>query len=515
MVTRSKDIDEAPSSRDSLSASVRIDAHLTERCQLTPHAIAIQDGPRQTCYASLLSEARAFATQCRAKGVLPGDRVVICLEKCIEYVVAIYGVWYAGAVVVPANEALVGRQISHILTDSGASAIVTTPKRLYQLKLQPPENVGVFQVELGKHLNRFEADEQLADERKEAALLYTSGSTGRPKGILILHENLVSGARIVCQYLGLTAQDRIISVLPFGFDYGLNQLLCAVYTGATLVLQRSHMPADICRTLQDQKVTVMAGVPTLWIQLAQTHSPFLHSQFDRLRLITNSGGVLPVDIVRQFRQTHPDLRICLMYGLTEAFRSTYLPPEEIDLRPNSIGKAIPETEIMVVDKNLRQCGPNQIGELVHRGPTVAMAYWNAREATAQRFRVCEQLTGNPYETVVFSGDYAHRDGEGYLYFDGRRDQLIKTLGYRVSPDEVEEILLSCEHLICAAVTSEPDAERGAAIIAHVVPLDQNVGVHQLKSYCRKAMPSYMRPKRFVFRTSIPLTASGKIDRGCL
>jgi acyl-CoA synthetase (AMP-forming)/AMP-acid ligase II len=344
-----------------------------------------------------------------------------------------------------------------------------------------------------------------------AVILYTSGSTGRPKGILISHANLLAGTRIVSKYLELREDDRLLSVLPFSFDYGLNQLLTAIQRGATLYLQRSPLPADLCRSLQRFEITGLAAVPTLWIQLMQRHSPFGTLAFPQLRYITNSGGAFPVELVKRYREHLPHVRIYLMYGLSEAFRSTYLPPEEIDRRPSSMGIAIPETEILVIDDE-KECAPGQAGELVHAGPTVALAYWNRPQETAATYRP-HPLRPASSERVVYSGDLVRRDEDGFLYFVGRRDQQIKSNGYRISPEDVEETLQASGLLAEVVVRGVPDELAGMAIVAHVVPRAPDTFTTQaLAAYCERVMPRYMVPQKIEVHASFPRTSSGKLDR---
>lgn len=494
----------------------RIEDVLAMQSVSRPDETALEFGDVCVSFTELYKRATEFATRLSAAGVRPGDRVPIYLDKGIEFVVAIYGAWFAGAVAIPLNDALIAGQVRFIVDNSGAKLLVSRKSRLRRARYSPVKDIQIIDVDTSNNVNpHFAIASEKSNYDSLATILYTSGSTGKPKGIMISHDNLIAGAEIVTRYLGIHSGDKLISVLPFGFDYGLNQLLGAVFTGATLVLQRSNLPADICRTLEEKQISVMAAVPPLWNQLSQRYSPFLQSPLPALRLITNTGGVFPIELVRTFRSAHPAMDIVLMYGLSEAFRSTYLPPEEAERRPGSIGIPIPQTELFVVDETGNCCPPGEVGELVHRGPTVALGYWQAPEATAATFRSCPALTGNDSERVVFSGDLVYQDTDGYFYFSGRRDQLIKCLGYRVSADEIEELLLSCELIEEAAVTTEPDAQRGSAIVAHIVPSSPDIDESELAAYARRAMPVYMRPVRFEFREDLPRTSSGKIDRTVL
>jgi acyl-CoA synthetase (AMP-forming)/AMP-acid ligase II len=262
-----------------------------------------------------------------------------------------------------------------------------------------------------------------------AQIIYTSGSTGLPKGVTLSHANLWAGMRTVLEYLRISADDRIGSLLPFSFDYGLNQLFCAVGSGATLIVERSPIPQRIVRTLREERVTVLPAVPPLWLQLLNADS-FREEPIPSLRIMTNTGGPLPTKAVRMLRLSNPQAELVLMYGLTEAFRSAFLDPQQVDRKPHSVGRAIPGADLLVLREDNTPCEPGEMGELVHRGPTVALGYWNDPELTEAVFRPHpSRPLGTPdLERVVFSGDVVYRDEEGDLYIVGRRDTLIRRLG---------------------------------------------------------------------------------------
>lgn len=489
----------------------RIEEPLLERSSLVPHKQAVVEGDRSCSYDELAARARRLAARLQERGLESGDRVAIYLDKTTESVVALYGAWLAGGIAVPINEGLRSRQVEHIVRHSGSRLFVSDQRKLAHLDANAIAGTQPLQVDAGVDRDWMPVAQR--GGREPAAILYTSGSTGRPKGILVSHENLLSGARIVARYLEIQNDERIISILPFSFDYGLNQLLTVVGTGATLFLQRSHFPGDIYRSLARHAITGMAGVPPLWIQLLTGGSPLSHTAFPHLRYITNSGGVLPMELVAQCRRVLPETRLYLMYGLSEAFRSTYLPPNELERRPGSMGRAIPETEIYVLDEHGRECPPGAVGELVHRGPTVALGYWRDPEATAAVFRDHPCGPNGGAERVVYSGDLVRRDDDGFLYFVGRRDQLIKCHGYRVSPDEVEETIFASGLVAEVVVHGVPDPVSGQAIVAHVVPRAAGTFSEQaLLGYCRREMPSYMVPRAVYTHAALPRTASGKLDR---
>ena len=472
--------------------------------------VAIVDGTRQVTYAEMLRRAESLSASLQDRGVRKGDRVVIFLPRSIEAIAALFGTWFAGGVAVIANDRLRSQQVHHVVEHSEASCVVTDDRQLESVPHFPCDTIVNVDHETPQDPR---PHEQLTGSDL-AMLVYTSGSTGLPKGIMLSHDNLLSGTRIVAGYLNLTERDVILSVLPFSFDYGLNQLLTSLFVGATLVIQRSMFPRDISQTLLREGVTGVAGVPTLWAQLSGRHSPFLKTAYPHLRYITNSGGRVPEDVVRAIRAAHPQTQIFLMYGLTEAFRSTYLPPDQVDRRPASMGKAIPEVEILVISDHGSRCAPGEAGELVHCGANVAMGYWRDPENTARRFRPHPLRQGaDGSERVVFSGDLVTTDAEGYLYYVGRRDKQIKSRGVRVSPEEIERYIHSSAAVsqVVSFALSRDDGD--SDIVAAVVPMDPSrFREETLAEFCRNEMPEYMQPRVFWAMTEFPLTSSGKPDR---
>jgi acyl-CoA ligase (AMP-forming) (exosortase A-associated) len=476
--------------------------------------VALVDGPRRITYADLLDLSLSYAAVLKQAGVARGDRVGIFLRRSVEAVIALFATHFAGGVAVVINELLRGSQVRYILQHSEAALLVTDSRQLLSAAEPLADETRIV------NLDRVTPALPIAAPARTigadlALIIYTSGSTGLPKGVMLSHDNLLSGAQIVSDYLNLTERDIIISLLPFSFDYGLNQLLTALLVGGTLVIQRSLFPPDICRTLDRERITGMAGVPTLWLQLTQKHSPFPTTTFPHLRYITNSGGRLPESIVRSIRESHPHVALHLMYGLTEAFRSTYLPPEEVDRRPSSIGKAIPNVEILVVDDRGESCRAGEVGELVHRGANVAMGYWRDPDGSARVFRPhpFEPARTGTREIVVYSGDLVKTDTDGYLYFVGRRDQLIKSSGFRVSPEEIEALIFSSGLVAQVAAFAVPRNEVDSDIVVAVIPRDpadfQEARLHQ---FCRDAMPEYMQPRVIWCVDQFPLTTSRKPDR---
>ncbi|HWA56741.1 MAG TPA: AMP-binding protein [Gemmatimonadales bacterium] len=472
-------------------------------------APAIIERERTTTHRQLRERAAAIASTLTARGLAPEQRVGILLDRGADAAAAFFGIAAAGGIAININETLRPRQIEYVLEHSDASFLITSA----ELMARQPREIGTTATRL--MLDEIPASGSWTPVPKigtdVAHIIYTSGSTGLPKGVTISHGNIWAGMESVATYTRIAPGDRIASLLPFSFDYGLNQLLTTIGRGAALVVERSPIPQVIVEALRTHGVTVLPCVPPLWLQLLAVES-FQKRPIPSLRAMTNTGGRVPLEAVRGLRAAQPQAELFLMYGLTEAFRSTFLPPEEADRRPDSIGKAIPGAEIMVVREDGTRCGPNEPGELVHRGPTVSLGYWKDPEITNRIFRP------NPLrpkgtmdlEKVVYSGDVVRMDEEGFLYYVGRRDTLIKTMGFRVSPDEVASVLYASGAIVESIILSEPDEQRGERIVAYVV-LKPEGSVDQLKAFCATELPRYMQPARYEVRDSLPRTSSGKFD----
>jgi acyl-CoA ligase (AMP-forming) (exosortase A-associated) len=495
-----------------------------------PEHPAVTDRSGTLYYAQLAAAVEAAASGLIQHGLRRGDRVAVWLPKRSEKVTALYGALFAGGVAVPVNALLKSPQVAHVLRDSNAKILVTTAARLADLAREIPDLAGLRAivtvddpalagrqqcVTLGwqELIDAPRQEVPLAIDTDVGMLFYTSGSTGKPKGVVLSHRNLVAGARSVSSYLGNTPDDRLLAVLSFSFDYGFSQLSTAFAVGASVVLLDYLTPQEVLLTLARERVTGLAAVPPIWIQLADQCWP---KEVRRtLRYITNSGGVMPRATLARLRQGLPQTRIYLMYGLTEAFRSTYLPPEEVDRRPDSIGKAIPGAEVLVVRPDGTPCAVGEPGELVHCGSLVALGYWNDPARTAERFRPAPTVAqGRPQaELAVWSGDIVRRDAEGYLYFIGRRDEMIKTSGYRVSPTEVEEEAYACGCVCDAVAVGVPHARLGHGIVLVASPPPGAVpDTHALLTALRRRLPRYMVPLMVDWRETLPRNANGKFDR---
>jgi acyl-CoA ligase (AMP-forming) (exosortase A-associated) len=497
-----------------------------------PDKEALVHGVERLTYREVARRVEGLAQGLRDVGIGRGDRVGIYLEPSVAQVISLFGVSRAGATFVPINAVLLCDQVAHIMRDCGMKALITTPEKLAGLVEVLPELPALqFAVLTGDgwpanpplsthRFNDLCALKPAASWREGsisrdlAAILYTSGSTGRPKGVMLSHANIIAGATIVSNYLGITERERILAILPFSFDAGLNQLKTAFQQGGTLVLMTFTFAREIVEMMLRERITGLAGVPTLWSLLTQANSTLSKQPLPHLRYISNTGGAMPQPVLKVLRQALPATRIFLMYGLTEAFRSTYLPPEELDRRPTSMGRAIPDTEILVLREDGSLCQPGEVGELVHRGPTVSMGYWGRPEDTDRVLRSNPLLPPEvgDCERVCYSGDLVKMDDDGFLYFVGRRDTMIKSSGFRVSPTEVEDALFRTGKIRGAAVIGIPDEMLGQAIKAFVVLRDgECIDPARLISECSERLPRYMCPKTIEVLNELPKTSSGKVD----
>jgi acyl-CoA ligase (AMP-forming) (exosortase A-associated) len=508
---------------------------ILDTARRSPQAEALAYGGQRLDYAALAGTVARAAGALLGEGLGRHERVAVYLEKRIENVAAMFGASLAGAVLVPVNPLLKAEQVAHILADCNVRVLVTSPERLAQLEAviahcpdlrtvfvtgasRDSATVGHVRVQSWEAAQAEPQASMLAARRAidadMAAILYTSGSTGKPKGVVLSHRNMVAGAESVASYLELTPADRVLSVLPLSFDYGLSQLTTAFLVGASVVLINHLFARDIVKMVEAERITGLAAVPPLWIQLAALPWP----QDCTLRYLTNSGGAMPRTTVDALRRVLPNAQLFLMYGLTEAFRSTYLPPAELERRPDSMGRAIPNAQVMVVRPDGTPCAPNEPGELVHRGALVSLGYWNDPAKTAERFKPAPghdpALPLN--EMAVWSGDTVRMDEEGYLYFIGRTDDMIKVSGYRVSPTEVEEGVHASGLVAEAAAFGVPHPALGQGIVLLAVARDGALDAAALLKECQRRLPAYMVPAHVEIREGqFPRNPNGKIDRKLL
>lgn len=500
-----------------------------------PQQAALIDGDARVSYAALSGQIEGWRSGLSALGLAAGDRVAVYLDKRRETVVACFGAAAHGAAFVPINPLLKPDQVAYILRDCAVRVLVTSAQRLQTLHdalahcdalahvvlvdaaspaqtgpAAPRPAVHAWQdlVRAGPGMPHRVIDTDMV------AILYTSGSTGRPKGVVLSHRNMVAGAKSVAGYLENNGDDVLLAALPLSFDAGFSQLTTAFYAGAGVVLLNYLLPKDVVKAVAAHRVTGLTAVPPLWIQLTQVSWP--EQAAATLRYFANTGGRMPLETLRALRGLFPQAKPYLMYGLTEAFRATYLPPSEVDRRPDSIGKAIPNSEVLVLRPDGTPCAPDEPGELVQRGALVAMGYWNDAEKTAERFRPLPALHAGLVlpELAVYSGDTVRRDADGFLYFIGRRDEMIKSSGYRISPSEVEEVLYAFEGVAECAAFGVAHASLGQAVAAVVVPrAGRELDAAALLAHCRERLPAYMVPSRIEQQPMpLPRNANGKIDR---
>jgi acyl-CoA ligase (AMP-forming) (exosortase A-associated) len=503
---------------------------LSHAATVTPDAPALSYRDTTLSYSETRSLAGAAATQLLSLGVKPGDRVAIYLEKRLETVAAIFGASAAGGVFVPVNHVLKPAQVGHILRDSGAEVLITSADRLSLLALvlsdtrvahvivvddPAPDPAASWQIHRwadGQHAATGHGHRPRTIDVDPAAILYTSGSTGPPKGVVLSHRNLIVGAESVTTYLENTSADVILSVLPLSFDAGLSQVTTAFSVGAHCVLMNYLLPREVPQLCVRYGVTGLTCVPPLWLALADVDWPEAATR--RIRYWGNTGGRMPRATLDRLRRALPAAAPFLMYGLTEAFRSTYLDPAEVDRRPDSIGKAIPNAEVLVLRPDGTRCAPGEEGELVHRGALVALGYWNDPVRTGERFRLIDHRNQDwrTPERAVWSGDTVVADEEGFLYFVGRSDDMIKTSGYRVSPSEIEEAAQNTGLVRDAVAIGVDDAVLGQRIVLIVTGAAYDLDGGALAAALKQILPMYQVPSRIVVRDELHRSPNGKYDR---
>lgn len=495
---------------------------LRETAERLPNKVGIVSKEREITFSELYNEAMATAECLRELGIQTGDRVGVCMEKTIDQVSVILGILFANAVIVPILPRLKSANIQHIIENSGMSALVTDAERLREVS----EFAGITKLITGHgevkeewpnlaYMRRYIQPRMFFDRigADNAAIIYSSGSTGRPKGILIAHRNLADGADIIAEYLGTDESDRIACVLSFNFDYGLNQIWQTIRKGCTLYLHDFALPNDLFTMMAKNAITALPLMPVFISQIFDPRLKIgnIHFNFSSLRYVCSTGGRLSDVMIENLKKTFPDTKIYSMFGLTEAFRGTYLEPSKLDSHPTSIGKAIPGVNVFVLDENGEECAPNVVGELVQRGATVSKCYWRDPENTAKVFRAHPRFPG---ETLVFSGDSAYKDEDGYLYFVGRRDEMIKTRGFRVSPTEVESEVVKHPEISAAVAFAVQNIAVGEDIAcAYTTTNGKPVSEHSLMQYLKGNLPRHMVPAFYVHFDGFPVTGNeGKFDR---
>ncbi|MSP59483.1 MAG: AMP-dependent synthetase [Myxococcales bacterium] len=498
-----------------------------------PEKTALIFQQRRLTWGEVDGLATQVATVLRSLGVARGDRVVIYLDNCVETCVSIFGILRADAIFSVINPQTKPDKLVYMLNDCRAKVIITdqlldriwrealpqAPHLQYALIVDGDETAGEL---IGHVLARsFEREVATASADRPAtrnisrnipidlaAIIYTSGSTGDPKGVMLTHHNMVSAAESITTYLENRAEDIVLSVLPLSFDYGLYQWLMVNQYGGTLVLEQSfNYPAAVLKLVETERITGLPVVPTIASLLKTYDAKGL--RLPGIRYVTNTAAALAGSHIETLKRICPNARIFSMYGLTECKRVCYLPPEEIDRRPDSVGRAMPNMEVYIGDPEGRRLPPNTVGELVVRGPHVMKGYWEKPAETAERLKPGDI----PGEFHLWTGDYFKMDDEGFLYFIGRRDDIIKSRGEKVSPKEVENVLYALPGVQDAAVVGVPDEVLGQAIRAYLVLVDgQAYTSAQVIHWCVQRLESFLVPKYVTFLSSIPKTSSGKITK---
>jgi len=493
----------------------------------TPDKAALVCAGQRLTYAQIDAMANRLAHALRDRGVERGDRVVLFLPNTVELVVGIFATLKAGGVFVVANATTKRDKLAYLLNNCRATALMTRARQAaiadYVMSQTPslkfvvltetsntqypiPNTHPLTFAAIQEHYPATRPPRRCID-RDLACLIYTSGSTGEPKGVMSAHSNVVFAASSIISYLENTPDDIVINVLPLSFDYGLYQLLMTFKFGGTLVLERSFAyPAQVLKRMEEEGVSGFPGVPMIFAILLQMDL----SKFDlsHLRYITNTAAALPPSHIQQIREKFPWATLYSMYGLTETKRTLYLPPDQLDKRPGSVGIAIPGTEVWLEDEAGNRLGPNQVGELVIRGGHVMRGYWGAPETTARRYRPGPL----PGERVCYSGDLFRMDDEGYFYFVGRKDDIIKSRGEKVAPKEIENVLYSLPGVVEAAVIGVLDPILGQAIKAFVVCHDNKLSEADVLRHCRAHLEDFMVPQIVEFAAALPKTESGKIKK---
>ncbi len=494
---------------------------LENAAQAEPDKIALILGSESYTYAELLKKVNKVAHYLTTIGLKRGSRIGIYSRKSLDSVVAILAILSTEYVFVPITRLLKPEQVKHIIDDCDISCLITDKEKIETVKAINFEGKIIsYHVNPQSDVSFEEICKCYTGEiacqimgHSNAAVTYSFGSTGNPRGIVIDHRALIDGARIVSKYLEIQKDDIISGILSFNLDYGLNQLFATLYKKATLAIHRFVLPADLFTHLIDDKVTVLPLMP---IHITQMFDEDPHripqpEHFKRIRIITSSGGNITPLMIKNITARFPEAKFYSMHGLTEAFRSAYLDPEQIHIRPNSIGKAIPDVELYVINEEGEACAPREIGELIHRGACIYKGYWNAPEETVQRFKSIHildkvikpegQLTD---EIVIASGDYVYADEEGYLYFVSRKDDMIKTQGYRVSPHEIESVIYqNIPSITDCAVFSVPNAEIEEEIVM-IYSAKSELGRNEILFELKKHLPNYMLPEQIVYKLSMPL-----------
>lgn len=498
---------------------ITLDTDVEEAALRHPDRVALVAGEERLTYERLAALGDRVAAGILASGATRGDRVATVLPNSWQAVVAIQGVIRSGTVLVPLNPTLKPERLGWILEHSGARLVITDAPTLPAVTEAAAATTGqptVVAIDAALDdtpalldVGRGDPPASRPMGQDLAAIIYTSGSTGTPKGVALTGANLAFTVGSIVDYLGVGGRDVTLSALSLSYGYGLYQAFCSWRAGSRLVLERGFaFPGRVVRLLEEEGVTMLPGVPTMFGVLAGL-TGLEDRSLPALRAITNAGAALPEALTRRLREVFPAVEIFAMYGQTEAQRIAYLPPAETDRRPRSVGVPIPGTEVWVRGEDGHEAGPGEVGELIVRGPHVMQGYWNDPEATARRL----EEGAWPWERVLATGDLFHRDGDGFLYFVGRQDDIIKSRGEKVAPREVEEVLCTAPGVRDAAVIGVADPLMGQALHAHLAPRGE-IGLDEngLRAHCARHLEAHKVPQKVILHDELPLNPSGKIDR---
>jgi len=502
--------------------SINTISHILNRAnRLFPSKISLIDGNRKYTYSELKLEVDKVAQYLISLSLPKGSRVGIYSNKSSSQVIAILAILSTNYILVPITRLLKPNQVRHIIEDCSISCIITDSSKISLLKdiefsgkiISYQNNQDSF-VSFEEVFKFYDGDyTSTLYGHSNAIITYSFGSQGDPKGVVIDHRALVDGARVVSSYLDIREDDIISGILSFNLDYGLNQIFSSLYMGATLVIHRFILPSELFSHLINDKITILPLMPIHITEMfnEDPHKIPKSEHFKNLKTVSSSGGNLTPIMLENIEKHFPTTKFYAMHGLTEAFRSTYLEPSQIKNRPTSIGKAIPDVELYIINKDGKACEPNEVGELIHRGACVYKGYWNDKLETAKRFKsikildkIIEPQCGLTDEIVVASGDFVYADSEGYIYFVSRADDMIKTMGYRVSPYEIEKVIdkhiLDITSKVVFSVPNDEIEEEIVLIYSAKERLAKNEIILELKRY----LPHYMIPEQIIYKEIMPL-----------
>ncbi len=495
-----------------------------------PNKTALLHDSKSITYSELFKKVNKVANYLEKLNLPHGARVGIYSNKSIEQVIAILAILSTKLTLVPITRLLKSDQIKYIVDDCSLSAIITDDAKVETINKSKFKGKIITYESSKEYDSFFEIYKYYEDKFTSAVksfdnavITYSFASSGLPKGIVITHRNLTDGARIVTRYLKLNSDDVISGVLSYDLDYGLNQIFCSIYNLATLSLHKLILPSDFFNHLIRDKVTILPLMPIHITRMFDEDSHRLPTkeQLKNIKTITSSGGKITNKMLSNIKEYFFNSKFYSMHGLSEAFRSAYLEPEQLNIRPTSIGKAIPDVELYIINENRQRCKPREVGELIHRGACIYKGYWNSKDDTDMRFKSIKildkvlNLEGElTDEIVVASGDYVYKDEEGYIYFHSRKDDMIKTRGYRVSPHQIEKTVYDYIDEVEACVVFGVENEQIEEEIVLVYSSKHEISKNEILFELKKHLPVYMIPSIIVYKKSLPLHY-GKVDKAGL